>query len=48
MSTVCNARGDNYPDPLRAALLAQKSDRFNNNSFTEDRRHIIYKDLERN
>ncbi len=47
VATVRNARGDNYPDPLRAALLAQKSGA---DSITihlrEDRRHIIDKDLE--
>ena len=24
VATIRNARGENYPDPLRAALLAQK------------------------
>ena len=24
VATVRNARGENYPDPLRAALIAQK------------------------
>ena len=46
VATVRNARGENYPDPLRAALLAQKSGA---NSITihlrEDRRHIRDYDL---
>ena len=46
VATVRNARGDIYPDPLRAALLAQKSGA---DSITihlrEDRRHIVDKDL---
>ena len=46
VATVRNARGDTYPDPLRAALLAQKSGA---DSITihlrEDRRHIIDRDL---
>ena len=34
VATVRNARGENYPSPLRAALLAAKIwSRFNNNSF---------------
>ena len=41
VSTVRNARGENYPSPLRAAQLAQK---FGADSITihlrEDRRHI--------
>ena len=41
VATIRNARGENYPDPLRAALLAQKCGA---NSITihlrEDRRHI--------
>ncbi len=45
VATVRNARGENYPSPLRAALLAQKSGA---HSITihlrEDRRHI--KDLD--
>ena len=41
VATVRNARGENYPNPLRAALLAQK---YGADSITihlrEDRRHI--------
>ena len=47
VATVRNARGENYPSPLRAALLVQK---YGGNSVTihlrEDRRHIRDKDLE--
>ena len=46
VATIRNARGEIYPDPLRAALLAQKSGA---DSITihlrEDRRHIKDKDL---
>ena len=46
VATVRNARGESYPKPLRAALLAQK---YGADSITihlrEDRRHIIDKDL---
>ena len=46
VATVRNARGENYPSPLRAALLAEKSGA---DSITihlrEDRRHIRYEDL---
>jgi len=46
VATVRNARGESYPSPLRAALLAQK---FGAHSITihlrEDRRHIVDKDL---
>jgi pyridoxine 5-phosphate synthase len=46
VATIRNARGEIYPDPLRAALLAQKSGA---DSITihlrEDRRHIRDKDL---
>ena len=46
VATIRNARGENYPDPLKAALLAQKSGA---NSITihlrEDRRHINDQDL---
>ena len=41
VATIRNARGENYPSPLRAALLAQK---YGADSITihlrEDRRHI--------
>ena len=46
VATVRNARGENYPDPNKAALLAKKSGA---SSITihlrEDRRHITDKDL---
>ena len=48
VATVRNARGENYPDPLRAALLAQKNGA---DSVTihlrEDRRHIKEHDLKK-
>ena len=46
VATIRNARGENYPSPLRAALLAQKNGA---DSITihlrEDRRHINELDL---
>ena len=46
VATVRNARGENYPSPLKAAILAEKSGA---NSITihlrEDRRHIRENDL---
>ena len=46
VATVRNARGENYPSPLRAALLAEK---YGADSVTihlrEDRRHIREDDL---
>jgi len=46
VATIRNARGEIYPDPLKAALLAQKSGA---DSITihlrEDRRHIRDRDL---
>lgn len=46
VATVRNARGENYPNPYKAAMLAKKSGA---NSITihlrEDRRHITDKDL---
>ena len=46
VATVRNARGENYPNPLRAAVLAQDNGA---DSVTihlrEDRRHIKEKDL---
>ena len=46
VATVRNARGEKYPSPLRAALIAQNNGA---DSVTihlrEDRRHIIEKDL---
>ena len=48
VATVRNARGENYPSPLRAALFAQKSGA---DSVTihlrEDRRHINDLDLKK-
>ncbi len=48
VATIRNARGEKYPDPLRAALLAQKSGA---DSITihlrEDRRHIKDDDLKK-
>ena len=48
VATIRNARGEIYPDPLRAALLAQKSGA---DSITihlrEDRRHIKDYDLKK-
>ena len=48
VATVRNARGDNYPSPLRAAIFAQKSGA---DSITihlrEDRRHINDLDLKK-
>ena len=46
VATIRNARGENYPSPLRAALIAQKTGA---DSITihlrEDRRHIKDSDL---
>ena len=46
VATIRNARGEIYPDPLKAALIAQKSGA---DSITihlrEDRRHIVDRDL---
>ena len=48
VATIRNARGENYPDPTKAALLAEK---FGANSITlhlrEDRRHIKESDLKK-
>ncbi len=48
VATVRNARGENYPSPTRAALLAQKNGA---DSITihlrEDRRHIREIDLKK-
>ena len=48
VATVRNARGENYPSPLRAAILAEKNGA---NSVTihlrEDRRHINEFDLKK-
>ncbi len=46
VATIRNARGEMYPDPLRAALIAEKNGA---DSITihlrEDRRHIRDRDL---
>ena len=46
VATIRNARGENYPSPLKAALIAEK---FGADSITihlrEDRRHIKDHDL---
>ena len=46
VATVRNARGEKYPDPYNAAIIAKK---FGADSITihlrEDRRHILDKDL---
>jgi pyridoxine 5-phosphate synthase len=46
VATIRNARGEDYPDPLKAALFAEKNGA---DSITihlrEDRRHIVDKDL---
>ena len=46
VATVRNARGENYPDPLRASIIAEKNGA---DSVTihlrEDRRHIKDNDL---
>ena len=48
VATVRNARGENYPSPLKAALLAEKNGA---DSVTihlrEDRRHINKQDLKK-
>ena len=48
VATIRNARGEIYPDPLKAAILAQNSGA---NSITihlrEDRRHIRDYDLKK-
>ena len=48
VATIRNARGENYPDPLKAAKIAQKSGA---DSITihlrEDRRHIRDLDLKK-
>ena len=47
VATIRNARDENYPDPLKAALIAEKNGA---DSITihlrEDRRHIRDNDLE--
>ena len=49
VATIRNARGENYPEPFRAAILAEKSGA---DSITihlrEDRRHINDIDAKKN
>lgn len=48
VATVRNARGGFHPDPLRAALLAEKAGADGITAhLREDRRHIIDSDIER-
>jgi len=48
VATLRNARGSAYPDPVRAALLAQESGADGITAhLREDRRHIIDSDIER-
>ena len=47
VATVRNARGGDYPDPLRAALLAEKAGADGITAhLREDRRHITDRDIE--
>ena len=47
VATVRNARGSAYPDPLRAALLAEKAGADGITAhLREDRRHITDQDIE--
>ena len=45
VATVRNARGENYPSPLRAALLVKKGADSVTIHLREDRRHINDLDL---
>ena len=48
VATVRNARGGTYPDPLRAALLAEKAGADGITAhLREDRRHITDQDIEK-
>jgi pyridoxine 5-phosphate synthase len=48
VATVRNARGSAYPDPLRAALLAEEAGADGITAhLREDRRHITDRDIER-
>ena len=40
VATIRNARGETYPDPLRAALIAQKSGA--NSAFSRHFGHLIF------
>ncbi|MBE1295175.1 MAG: pyridoxine 5'-phosphate synthase [Rhodobacteraceae bacterium] len=47
VATVCNARGGDNPDPVRAALLAQNAGADGITALLrEDRRHIIDSDID--
>jgi pyridoxine 5-phosphate synthase len=47
VATVRNARGGAYPDPVRAAILAQEAGADGSTAhLREDRRHIVDKDIE--
>ena len=46
VATVRNARGSSYPDPVRAALIAQESGADGITAhLREDRRHIVDLDI---
>ena len=46
VATVRNARGSAYPDPVRAALIAQKAGAYGITAhLREDRRHIVDQDI---
>jgi len=48
VATVRNARGSGYPDPIRAALIAQEAGADGITAhLREDRRHIIDEDISR-
>ena len=48
VATVRNARGSAYPDPVRAAILAQSAGADGITAhLREDRRHIVDDDIER-
>ena len=48
VATVRNARGEEYPSPLRAAIIAENSGAHSVTiHLREDRRHIIDSDLKR-
>ena len=48
VATVRNARGSAYPDPVRAALLAEQAGADGNTAhLREDRRHITDRDIAR-
>ena len=48
VATVRNARGSDYPDPVRAALLAARAGADGITAhLREDRRHIRDRDVER-